>query len=54
MPDPRGDCGGAWRPGAGDLIMGRFAELWSALAPDERSHAVTLVRRLSLIADDLA
>jgi DNA-binding MarR family transcriptional regulator len=35
-------------------IMGRFAELWSTLAPDERSHAVTLVRRLSGIAADLA
>ena len=35
-------------------IVGRFAELWSALAPDERGHALSLVRRLCLIADDLA
>lgn len=35
-------------------IVGRFAELWSTLAPDERGHAVALVRRLSVIADDLS
>lgn len=35
-------------------IVGRFAELWSTLAPDERGHAVALVRRLSVVTDDLA
>jgi DNA-binding MarR family transcriptional regulator len=34
-------------------LVGRFAELWADLSPDERKHAVSLVRRLSAVTDRL-